>query len=84
MEMVLFSSKNCGVCVALKPKLEKIARQFKLELREVVMEENPTEAAQAMVFSAPTVLLVENNRELQRWSGIFSTSEIEAFLQRAL
>jgi len=84
MELILYSSKRCNVCVALKPKLEEVATKYGIELKEIKIEENPAEAAQSMVFSAPTLILKEGNSEERRWSRIFSVSEVEAFLNRIL
>lgn len=84
MELILFSSKRCNVCTALKPKLEELVREYGLKIREVVIEENPAEAAQSMVFSAPTLILKEDGREIKRWSRVFSLSEVREFLCRIL
>ena len=84
MKLLLFSSEKCSVCNALKPKLEKLAERFGVAFKEVKLEENPQECAQKMVFAAPTVILEENGKELNRWSGIFSLEEVENFLNRLL
>ncbi len=84
MELILYSSKRCNVCIALKPKLEDVATKFGIELKEINIEENPVEAAQSMVFSAPTLILREGNSEIRRWSRVFSVSEVEEFLNRVL
>ena len=84
MELVLYSSKRCNICVALKPKLKEVATKYGIELKEVNIEENPAEAAQSMVFSAPTLILREGNSEVRRWSRVFSLSEVEEFLNRIL
>lgn len=84
MEAVLFSSKTCNVCRALKPKLKELMERYRISLKELVIEENRAEAAQRIVFSAPTLLLLENDRELKRWSRVFSVSEVEEFLVRIL
>ena len=84
MELVLYSSKRCSICTAVKPKLEEVAAKYGVELREVNIEENPAGAAQAMVFTAPTLILREGNSEVRRWSRVFSVSEVEEFLNRIL
>jgi len=84
VEAVLFSSKTCNVCKALKPKLEETMERYKVPFRELVIEENRAEAAQRMVFSAPTLIILEDDRELRRWSRVFSVSEVEEFLVRIL
>ena len=76
MELILFSSKRCAVCTPLKEKLEKLAQELSVKFKEVKIEENPQEAAQRLIFSAPTVVLEEGGREVARWSGVFSVEQI--------
>jgi len=76
MELILFSSNRCGVCAPLREKLEKLAQELQVEFKEVKIEEKPQEAAQRLIFSAPTVVLEEGGKELARWSGIFSVEQV--------
>ena len=84
MRLVLFTSDRCAVCLPLKEKLKVLAEELRIELKEVKIEENPQEAAQRLIFSAPTVVLEEEGRELKRWSGVFSVEEIKTTLLRFL
>jgi len=77
MELILFSSDRCGVCTPLREKLKKLAQELSVTFKEVKIEENPQEAAQRLIFSAPTVVLEENGRELARWSGVFSVEQVK-------
>jgi len=76
VKLIFFSSNRCPVCAPLKKKLEKLADEMKLEFKEVKIEENPQEAAQRLIFSAPAVVLEENGREVGRWSGVFSVEQV--------
>ncbi len=80
MRLILFTSRRCPVCEPLKEKLKKLP----LELKVVDIEENPTERANRLVFSAPTLIVEEEGREVKRWSGVFSVKEVEEFLRRIL
>jgi len=80
LRLILFTSKRCPVCEPLKEKLKKLP----LELKVVDIEENPTERANRLVFSAPTLIVEEEGREVKRWSGVFSVKEVEEFLRRIL
>ncbi|WP_456342881.1 thioredoxin family protein [Thermovibrio sp.] len=84
MKLVLFTSDRCAVCLPLKEKLKKVAEELEIELKEVKIEENPQEAAQKLIFSAPTVVLEEEGKELKRWSGVFSVEDIKTTLLRLL
>ncbi|WP_456454752.1 thioredoxin family protein [Thermovibrio sp.] len=80
MRLVLFTSKRCPVCEPLKEKLKALP----LELKVIDIEESPTESAERLVFSAPTLILEEEGKEVKRWSGVFSVREVEEFLRRFL
>jgi len=82
LKLILYSSKKCKVCIPLRAKLKEIAKELKVELREVEIEENPQEAAQKLIFSAPTVILEVDGREIKRWSGIFSVDEVKKTIER--
>ncbi|WP_457680177.1 thioredoxin family protein [Thermovibrio sp.] len=84
MRLVLFTSSRCQVCVPLKEKLRELSKRLNLELKEISIEGNPQEAAQRLVFSAPTVILEEGGREINRWSGVFSVTQVEEFINRLL
>jgi len=86
MELILFSSGRCAVCAPLREKLEKLSEELEVAFREVKIEENPQEAAQRLIFSAPTVVLEEEGREVARWSGVFSIEQVRervAYLKEA-
>jgi len=83
-KLILFSSRGCSVCSALKPKLEYIARRFKVQFESVLIDESPEFAASRLILSAPAVILEIDGKEANRWAGVFSTSEIESFLRRVL
>lgn len=81
-ELIFFSSKTCVVCGALKPKLLNLANEFGIPFKEIDISENPAESGKFLVFSAPTVVLTKNGKEINRWSGVFSVNEISVYLSR--
>ena len=84
IKLILFSSEHCSVCHALKPKVEELAKEFKVQFEEISIDENPEVAANRLILSAPVVLLEIDEKEINRWAGVFSVSEIESFLRRIL
>ena len=82
VRLILFTSKSCGVCGALKPKLEELSRELGVPLDVVDIQEEPQLSAKFLVFSAPTILVADGERELRRWSGVFSVDEVRSYLER--
>jgi len=74
MKVILFKSKRCSVCKVVEEKLKG-----RISFETVDVDENPLEAGQRLVFSVPTIIVTEGEREIMRWSGCFS---VEAVLRK--
>jgi thioredoxin-like negative regulator of GroEL len=70
-----YSAEWCEPCKALGPTMEQIAKQIPVQKRNVDYTD-PAIIAEAKVRSVPTVVLMENGRELKRFTGNRSFSEI--------
>ncbi len=75
-KLLFFYSDTCAPCVALKDKLPIAVADLDVELEQLNIDENRALAAQMMVFSVPTVILLEGDKEIKRWSGYFSVFDI--------
>lgn len=81
-KLLLFSSESCGICHSIKPKIEKISEEFQISLEVVDIQKNPELSTKFLVFSVPTVLIIDEDREINRWAGVFSIEEIRSYLKR--
>lgn len=79
-----FSTINCGVCTALKPKVEQLmANKFPLLVfNEVNSNTSPEIAAHFGVFSAPTLLVFFEGKEFSRNVRNMSVVELDQKLSR--
>jgi thioredoxin 1 len=79
-----FSTKDCGVCKILKPKIIKlIAEEFpKINFVYVNVNNLKELAAQNSVFSVPTVLLFVEGRETLRNSRNINLAEFSGSVGR--
>jgi thioredoxin-like negative regulator of GroEL len=81
--VVDFFSNACGVCVAVKRRLESLEADFpQWEFVSVDAQKYPETAGEYSVFTVPTVLILLEGRELNRWSRYFSIEEIVRYLER--
>ena len=62
------SLPSCGVCTALKPKVDSIARDHQIPVFYVDLEKIPLAGGQWNVFTIPGVLLYVQGRE--SWRGL--------------
>lgn len=79
-----FSTFNCGVCVALQPKVvHLLSTEFsKIHFISIPSHQYPEIAAHFSVFSAPTLLVFLEGKEVLRKSRNMGIAEIEKSLNR--
>ena len=63
LQAVFLTAKNCSVCTVDKPIVEKIATKY--------------EFGQLNAFSAPTIILYYEGKEIHRQAKIINFQEIE-------
>ncbi len=78
-----FSGPGCGVCGALKPKVEELlSRHPRVASLQVDTAEAQALAAQESIFSIPAVVLYVRGKESARWARSFGICEIEEKIER--
>ncbi len=84
IELLYYTSKTCGVCQVLKPKLLEAVHETFLEvkIRVVDVEEEPELAGQAMVFTLPVVILKQEEKEMFRFARSFSVYQVLRNIQQ--
>lgn len=82
--LVYFSSPDCGVCHALKPKVCRMVEEAfpRLAMAEVDIAASPGAAAQRGVFVVPTVIVYFGGQETVRLSRGFSLSALRQAIAR--
>lgn len=82
--LIYFGSPQCGVCQALKPKLEALLEQEfpRLARAEVDCSTASQLAAQLGVFTLPVVLVYLDGREWLRKARSFSLGQLREELAR--
>jgi thioredoxin 1 len=73
LEVKKFSAAWCGPCRALKPVFEEVKSQFSnVKFEEYDVDTAYEEAAQFGIRSVPTVVLVKDGKEVDRFTGLQS------------
>ena len=82
--MLYFSTPECNVCKALKPKIsDAFAERFpKIAQRFVDATDTPDIAAAFQVFSVPTILVFLEGREFARGSRNISVAQFVQQIER--
>lgn len=77
------SRPDCGVCTALRPRIERMVASFpKVFAYYVDLDRYPIVAGQWSVFSIPAVLLFVDGREMLREARHFSMDDLQMRLSR--
>ena len=76
---VLFyaGTENCGICRADKPRIKKMAENWKISLCEIDPIEHPKIRAAYCLFTSPVIILFFDGKELHRQARIIDFKELE-------
>lgn len=82
--LLLFGGPHCGVCVAIKPKIESlIAQNFPdMALVYIDCEQTPDICAQHSVFSLPVIKLYIEGQLCLEMARSFSLKELASQIER--
>lgn len=79
LTFMYFSNENCSVCVADRERLAALSERTGIPVREGGAKER----GQYLVFSAPTILLLDpQDRELHRESGFVDFDRLQQAAER--
>jgi thioredoxin-like negative regulator of GroEL len=83
LTLLVFTTPDCGVCNALKPRINQLAADYdQLDVRYVNLEETPEIAGQYGVFAVPVYILSVQGKEAVRFARHFGMHELEGAVER--
>jgi thiol-disulfide isomerase/thioredoxin len=83
LALVVFTTPDCGVCNAIKPRLATLEQEHELlSVQYVDTIASPELAAQFSVFTVPVLALFVGGRETVRFARYFGFQEIEDAVSR--
>jgi thioredoxin 1 len=80
IQLIDFYADWCSPCVTMRPILEELEKELtgKVEIKKVNVEENKEDSEKYGVMSIPTFLIMENDKELERFVGVTSKEILES------
>lgn len=83
LSVLVGSTKGCGVCVAIKPRMEELLGKYRGVKGIYVSIDSFKEAAgEFMIFTVPTIILFAGGKEVHRESRIIDFQRLEFELSR--
>ncbi|MDZ7792259.1 MAG: thioredoxin family protein [Spirochaetia bacterium] len=83
MVCIYFSQPDCGVCSALRPRVEALLNEYPgVDGWFVDLEQHPEAAGHYTVFTIPAVILFVQGKETVRFARHFSIDQLEEKISR--
>jgi len=83
IEILYFSTDSCNVCIVLKPKIiETINKYNIINFVYINIEKNSDLAAKYSVFAVPTIILIIDGKEYQRFNRNLSIDKFAELIDR--
>lgn len=77
-EILKFSASWCGPCKTMSKIISD--SDLYVDVREVDIDENPDLAVHYGIRSVPTLVLLEDGKEIKRMSGVKKGEELKAWI----
>lgn len=81
LTILFFDTKTWGVGKAVFPKLKDLAKEYEKEILTIDIDEQLLIKGQFLVFSAPTVLIIREKKEILRESKFIDFKNIDRVLE---
>jgi len=83
LELLYLSTPDCNVCKVLRPKVEAmISEHPPWTFTYVNLNESPAYRGKWMVFTVPTILLLADGKEMNRFSRYIHLDELTLAVER--
>lgn len=79
--LVDFYADWCGPCKMMGLVLEELSKTDSIDILKINTDKHPEISAKFGVMSIPTIILMENSKEIKKHIGYMSKEELEGFIK---
>lgn len=85
IQIVDFYADWCGPCKMMAPAIESVTKETKgIELVKINVDDDAHYVSRMRVTSVPTIILIKDEQEIARSSGLMSKQKLLEFVQNNL
>lgn len=83
LSIIIASTKACGVCVAIKPRIQQILGNY-THIKPIYIDIDSLQSlsGEFMIFTVPTIILFAEGKEVHRESRIIDFKKLEFEISR--
>lgn len=82
MKIKYFVTPHCNTCHALEPRVRSLAEKYNIPFEIIDLAENQEAKGNYLLFSAPALLIFDDDKEMKRFVRNFGLNEVEDFILR--
>jgi len=81
MKLLKFQAEWCGPCKMMSSVIKNLGAKVTIPIQEINIDEDMEEAKKWKVTSVPTLILIDENGEVKRHSGVLKESDFLKFMK---
>ncbi len=83
LTLIDFYADWCAPCQAVKPILKTVMKDFdgKIELKKIDVDKNPADAQKYGILNIPTLVLLKNDKEIDRKVGLVTEDSLKSWVE---
>jgi len=82
MKIKYFITPQCNTCHALEPRARQLAERYQIPFETIDLAANEDLKGKYLLFTAPALMFLDDDKEIKRFVRNFGLHEVEAFIQR--
>ncbi|WP_300410943.1 thioredoxin family protein [Lagierella sp.] len=79
-KLLFIKGAHCALCDAMLEKTLKELDPYTIDMTIIELQDHPQIRGQYLIFSFPTMILLEDGKEIARESGYFDLSTIKRII----